>query len=221
MSDEIKSAQIAAWASVVSALIAAGATIVALFISNTLDSQGEEQRRIAEAVGEVRRQLPAANLSSVSAEDVISLDIPPHGVLTGPTLNVTGRLNTSLPSGVTIWVASDNHDPRRNTGTSPNDTVGIDAGGPCAVDADHRRFDCGEVFIGAEGEKGEFDIYVGLAESTQARQLVALINEQVCSRPVPQAVGSDGIHRRLCTEEYDHSAPAGVKWLPTVRRTRV
>lgn len=120
----------------------------------------------------------------------------------GTTVTVSGSLLEPIPSGATIWVASrmqveSHQDPAiRSAG------VGF-ADGPCDVDAAAKTFNCGVVTLGTPKGKGDYYLYVMLAESNAARDFVRILGEQ-------QAGGN-----------YRHIAPpAGISVLGPVSVTR-
>jgi hypothetical protein len=120
-----------------------------------------------------------SSLADVNAADVIALDAATSGdpSIQGATVHVSGILKQDLPNGVQIWSGSNVIPP--GPPSAPDGSFGVDEAGPCAVDLAARTFDCGNITLGNNGQLGRFALYVGLANSGQARALTKLVTDQV------------------------------------------
>lgn len=140
-------------------------------------------------------EMPKIEASSILAPD----DLPDTIKANEAGVNVKGKLPQSLPSGQQIWVTT-----RQSAGVS---TDGI--GGPgfavselCDVGRDSKTFDCGLSQLGSDPERGSdrrplerYAVYVGIADSSTARELVRIRVEQEA-------------------DNWSHTVPPGFNSLP-------
>lgn len=150
----------------------------------------------------------SSQFADVEAVDVLALDPTfDHDVKIGVSdlgVAVSGAVTKSgLPSGTQIWVLSRKvTDDSTDQGALLDSPVGVDSQGPCTVEPTTNRFQCDGVQLGGMGETGDYYVFVGLADSNVARQLVELVGYQ------------------LTGQGYEHSAPPKFKSLDAVKVTR-
>lgn len=113
----------------------------------------------------------------VDASSIVLADDLPDTITTDDWgVNVQGRLSGPLPSGTQIWSAA-----RQSPG---EDSDGIDGPGftvteLCDVSEDSTTFNCGLSQLGNDSRPaGRFVVYIGMADSTTARDLLKIRVEQ-------------------------------------------
>lgn len=133
---------------------------------------------------------PDESSTPLSADDIVSIN-PLPDVISASEQGVflRGKLHKPLPSGKQLWAA------QRQSETPDNDDVsgpGFAVSEICDVAADGKTFDCGLMQLGDNSLPSKrFVIYVGLADSGAARNLMWMRWEQ----------DRDG--------NYAHTAPRG------------
>jgi hypothetical protein len=146
------------------------------------------------------KELLKQSLVDVDPKEILALDPvlaeEPVAIHTH-TVAVDGTLKSPLPSGVQIWIGSEKVNGDQYP-KSPTNAFGVDGGGPCDVDLRANTFDCHDVYIGRTATTpGNYALFVGLATSSQARNLTELLKKQETKK------------------EYGHAPPAGMQWLTT------
>lgn len=136
-------------------------------------------------------QKPDEESAPKSVDEIISLDLESTIPATTQGVHVTGKLHHPLPSGQQLWSG------QRDTDTAAGDDVfgpGFTVEQLCDILPDGKAFDCGFMQLGDDSyPTKQFAVYVGLADSTTAKELMKWRWEQ-------DSAGN-----------YNHTAPRGYK----------
>lgn len=120
---------------------------------------------------------PKATPSSMPASQIVlSDDLPDTIPINEQGVEVRGRLAEALPSGHQLWSAQRQSDgPTSDKITGP----GFAVSELCDVAQDGKTFDCGLMQLGDDSLPAKrYVVYVGIADSSTAREFVEIRVEQ-------------------------------------------